>query len=340
VAEPTTEQLEHLLQRLDEAGQAPLPAEDARLLAEVRALGDGLRANLPTDEHHYTLDELRGLVRQRTLGQFPGTPENPDGDMPEHLAVCSLCLDAYEVLLTGVPAVDPHSLSRFGEIGDPDFGQPRHYRFRRAARWAGLAIAAMLAISTVLGVQHYLDSTSAKLHTGRLVYERNGRVVDAGDGIPRRDMLIAREDTQTRFKDGSVLDIAKDTRFLLNESHGDTTVELTRGAITASVTKRHRGKLFRIDTPLGRVTVVGTKFRVDAIDENVTRYQAGGAQPSREAVTSVRVEVFEGKVEVTNRYNRVKIEPGQIATLREGPEIDIAEAGQTPSGSTSLFLSP
>jgi hypothetical protein len=320
VAEPTQEQLEHLLQRLDEAGEATLPEQDARLLAQVRALGDGLRASPPADEHHYTLDELRELVRQRTLGQLPG------GELPEHLAVCALCLDAYEVLLAGVPAVAPSSLERFGEIGDPDFGRPKNYKLRRFARWGGLAVAALLVITTIFGVRLYLDGTSAQLHTGRLVRESNGRTVAVGDGIPRQIMLIAREDTRTGFKDGSALDITKDTRFLLNESHGDTTIELKQGAITASVTKRDNGKVFRIDTTLGNVRVVGTRFRVDAINEDVTRYQAGAAQPSQETVTSVRVEVFEGKVEVRNKYDRVSIEQGQIATLRDAPEIDISEA--------------
>lgn len=319
------QKLEDLLRRLEDAGEEALPAEDARLVARIRSFTQTLRGDQAQAETHYTLEELRELVRQRML-------EHEQWEMPEHLAACPLCLEAYEVVLTGVPAVASASLERFGREGNPDWGRTLgKRRFLDLGRTAWLGIAALLALVAALGLQFYGDPSSAQVHAGGLALESNSKRLEAGKSIPRREILVAREDTQTRFDDGSALDVAKDTRFLINESHGDTIIELKQGTLTANVTKQAKDRHFEISTDLGDVIVVGTRFRVIASNESVIVFRnssgAGSAtQPatprgSNEAITAVRVDVSEGRVRVKNRYDAIVIGAGESAILR-GTTID------------------
>lgn len=75
-----------------------------------------------------------------------------------------------------------------------------------------------------------------------------------------------------------------------------------------------KGKTFDVNTPLGKVTVVGTQFNVKSRDGRFD------------------VTCFEGKVKVTYNGTETFITPGQSVSFEEGKNIEIPQtAAQQPS---------
>lgn len=75
-----------------------------------------------------------------------------------------------------------------------------------------------------------------------------------------------------------------------------------------------KGKTFDVNTPLGKVTVVGTQFNVKARDNRFD------------------VTCFEGKVKVTYKSQEVFLTPGESVTFENGEEITIPETQAAQPG--------
>lgn len=99
-----TQQLEHLLEKLNKESSNELVAsghvaqDDLEMLTRLQTLYRELRSG-EEQQAHYCLSELRRLAKERRrLGA--------EWDMPDHLASCSSCLEAYQIILEGIPHID------------------------------------------------------------------------------------------------------------------------------------------------------------------------------------------------------------------------------------------
>ncbi|MCE9592283.1 MAG: FecR family protein [Planctomycetes bacterium] len=306
------DQFERLLARLDqrkpgEPEEAALTEPgDAEDLASMQELAHALADRSRGDAAHFTLAQVTELVRQRR-------DQGQEWVVPDHVAACPLCLEAFEIVLTGWSETDPASLARYralfpgktedvaGRI-DPTTAPLIAPRSRRRVPWAGLGrVAAAIAFIALLiiGWNAYnkpTGSTNAMLAEGGLVIDDGVITVDealtpptaaapgnkpsavkpipVGQVLASGQRAIATKRTKLAFRDGSTLEIEGRSRIAVEEPvSGQVTVRLQAGAVTASVTKRKPGQTFGVFTPLGDVAVVGTRFSVACEGEDVEVFQ-------------------------------------------------------------------
>jgi len=358
------EHFEKLLSRLDEAGPRRNEAEiasasgDREALSAMQQLADALAARATADGSHLTFVQVTDLARDRRT-------QGPDWLMPEHLAGCPLCLEAFEIILAGWAEPEPAALARYralfhgrvetvaGRI-DPitaaSFSPERRRRmiatFTKVA--AAVAVIAILTVVWKAWIDRPATTTTALLAEGGLVIDDGAISVDqamaeglkptpsiksvpAGQVVPSGQRTIATKRTKLAFRDGSTLEVESRSRVTIDEPEaGKVTVRLQAGGVTASVTKRQQGQTFDVITPIGEVTVVGTRFKVACDSENVHVFQSipGEASPQerRDAISAVTVTVFEGVVLVRNKREEVQVREGQYAIIRDNPPmIDVLE---------------
>jgi ferric-dicitrate binding protein FerR (iron transport regulator) len=288
-----------------------------------KLLSSALAATSQADENHFEFDDLsRFAVARREQGE--------SWEMPAHLSRCSLCLEAFQVMLEGVPASSHDALKRFVEIGqEPQAATPHTVPF--PSRWkVALKIAASVALllGAVWLFNHFGQSSSAHVREGALALA-DGKVLAAGTAIPGGVIVTTTEPTSTDFADGSKVELSKETKLSFRESlGGTTTVALNAGEIVATVAKQKGGKRFTVKTPLGEVTVVGTRFSVACQKEAVTVYQSSPGQEAQQRsdlVRAVRVSVFEGVVRVRRLKEEALVNANQTAVLRENePGIELS----------------
>ena len=150
-----------------------------------------------------------------------------------------------------------------------------------------------------------------------------------GAAIPGGVTVTAIEPTSASLGDGSKVELTNHAQVRFGESFGGgNTLGLTAGELVASVAKQVNGREFVVQTPLGQVTVVGTRFSVTCEAEDVVVYQSAAGQvatqPRADVVHAVRVSVFEGIVRVSRRHDQVRLTADQSAILREGePGIEV-----------------
>jgi hypothetical protein len=271
---------------------------------------------------HLSLEELEGLAGRRAKGE--------EVELPGHLTGCAVCLELYEVVLAGVPAVSEEALGRFEGIFEAQPVKARIGWRKWGAVAAGLVVCVGLA-----GVYMPSGRTSSVAAVAGLVKD-GGESVGVGESIAGGQVLVAKEDTKAEFADGSGVVIEKGAKLAIEETNlGSKTVVLTEGRVEASVAKQTWGRKFEVSTPLGPVTVVGTKFSVVCGKEKVMVFERTGEQVSRRAgeegkegkeseITVVRVVVTEGLVRVSNRSEEVRVGAGQSAVMRERePRIEV-----------------
>lgn len=301
------------LQEPDKNGQKRLET----WLAEALANGSA------ADKAHFEFEELSRFAEDRRA-------RGEKWEMPAHLSRCPLCLEAFQVILQGVPDAPPRVIERFVNIrNEPPATAPNLVPLP-SRRKALLKIAAAVAILLVgvWMVNQFGGRSSAQVSEG-VVTLQNGRTLPSGETIPARTTITAVEPVQTGFADGSKVELAKHTRARFHETlAGSTTVALTAGEVVATVAKQERGKSFVVKTPLGVVTVVGTKFRVACHEEDVVVYQSTAGQPDtqrrKDTIRAVRVTVFEGIVQVKRRSEMVLLHANQEAVLRANePGIEV-----------------
>jgi ferric-dicitrate binding protein FerR (iron transport regulator) len=292
---------------------------------------------------HLTMNQLRELAEARKA-------QGEAFELPLHVAVCPVCLEAYEVMLDGEAKVSPATKSRFETIFQSrlalDFRQNPFTVFRRR-RWSQIAsVAAVLlvAVGVVWAFTNLITpSSTATIATGVLTTE-DGTVIPVGTIIPAGKVVVAKEAVETKFADGSDLHIQEHSRFsVVKNFQGNTTVDLASGSVDAHVAKQASGNHFYVHTALGQVTVVGTRFSVTCVNDSTVVYPKGVSAPATPAspttpapaavassstpnitlspdqsrVTRVKVAVTEGLVKVSNSFETVAVAAGQNATLDE-----------------------
>jgi len=318
--------MDKLEQWLDKRGNGTGGIADAgeqqwdRLAARIAEI---LRKNGEPAKHP-DLTELREWFNQRKT--------NPDGwVMPAHLLQCPVCLEAFEVLVEGVPEISPESRSRYRQLFE--FNRP-HAR-GIAVYWPQLlATAAVLTIiAGVFSWGLYCGHVPLDVQSGRLQVEN--RIPTTGRAsVTAGELFVAVEPARTVVADGIALDIDRASRVAFHRTPRTTVVTLASGGVSASVPPRKQGRRFAVKTALGDVFVTGTKFRVSTGDEPSVEYRNDGEGnvSARELdVASVTVLVEEGTVLVRNKQETARVEAGYHAVLRAGqPRIDVTKTALLP----------
>ena len=306
-------------------GSSPGSSAITRAVAEIRSAASAL-ARDSEDEKHLTLEELQDHVdNRRELGHR--------WQMPEHLARCGLCLEAFELLLAGVPRLSAASFERFVALKDapsdekPVVKLPAHLptRFWRYSKLLAAATVLLAAALWVLGRDEPVHVRSGTVAT------TTGEPSTPDRSLPEGKHLVAEKGAEATFADGSKMLLAAGSKFVLRaRSAWRTTVELEDGTADFSVAKQPAYRQFRVHTGLGDVIVVGTRFRVmtgrQEVDVFRNTHAAGVPVASRENRQIMVVTVEEGRVRVKNAHEEITLTAGQKATVREDqPKIDIVE---------------
>ncbi len=183
----------------------------------------------------------------------------------------------------------------------------RGRKVRRArARWSvGSGAAAAVALATFGAIHHHTSglapSASAPVAPAEVVAEHvTGGVLVASGGhtnqlfdakaIGTGDHVLALLDGQATIAlaTGTRLSVAGGGDVALLSSGSTQIFQLAAGSLRADVAKLHPGERFVIRTPDAEVEVRGTSFRVATAPPD----------PACAAVTTTRVNVFEGVVTV------------------------------------------
>jgi hypothetical protein len=274
------------------------------LVGEQRDAGD-----------HLTLAELHACVRDRREA-------GAAWEMPDHLAACSLCLEAFDILRVDDEVVPQRATARYLAMGKDLSHRRRRWFASRWSRVAGTAAAACV----VVAVSYFLYITNRavpmSVEYGMIVLKGSPLPADAAS-LPQGEAVDVPVVTRMVLHDGSKVDVEPGSRIALTSGmRGSVTMQLHQGQLDAQVTRQHAGQTFAVNTTLGKVTVVGTKFRVTAGKEAVEVYQsASDALEARRfagEIDTVRILVTEGVVRVANRFEEVTLTANQEATLREG----------------------
>lgn len=179
-----------------------------------------------------------------------------------------------------------------------NFRPPRRPWYRRAAIWASLAASVAIVLGLFVWQFSRRGSNAVKPNSP---IDRDGEVAK-GNRVIRGEVLLddrpartipdgstiavhSPEGAAVELADGSKVDFDRGSRAVLfGPAEGvRQLVELSAGAGTFQVTKGN-GE-FRVETPYGQVTALGTEFRV-------------GVLPSNERGDRLSVAVLEGLVEV------------------------------------------
>ena len=136
-----------------------------------------------------------------------------------------------------------------------------------------------------------------------------GQMIHAGGGVRTGDESRARLD----ISDGTIIRMAADSEFELNELSGQgdeavTKLALTVGKVWAGVTEALGLGTFEIETPVGSATVRGSFMSVEFF----------------EATGQMVVTCLEGQCRLTSAT-------GKSTDLTDGQQAEIPEAGQDPS---------
>lgn len=318
--------LDRLARRLETGGGEALSGSEGGNDAD--ALASGLRSAATQDDRHLQLAEVEAVVRDRDA--------QADGRLLlEHVAACPLCLEACEAVRAGIAPAPESAIARFVAMKltrEEKWREPEVAEASARSRWRirVFALAAMVALAVAIGWYFVSLRSPATVERGA-VQLADGSTLRAGASIPHDTEVHVTETTDAGFSDGSKVSVHPDSRVAFHRTYaGETTIELHSGELTAAVTPQTGGRRFQVRTPLGVVTVVGTKFTVTSRSDPVTVYQQGGAQPSGVAskgeVHTVIVAVHEGKVLVKNPVEEVLVSAGKKAVMHDQPpKIDVSE---------------
>jgi hypothetical protein len=159
-----------------------------------------------------------------------------------------------------------------------------------------LAGAAAVVVAVALGTFWVVGPSPEQAWTATTVVSSNARIEatlteTAADGRA----LLAVGDDRIGVGPGTRVELAK-------ASDRATRLVLSKGSVAANVDHARGKRNFDVETPLGRVHVVGTVFRVSAIDDALT------------------VEVQQGTVEVLRGSSVTRVTAGQRLTVTAGVE--------------------
>ncbi len=296
---------------LDE-GEARRMAAEWHLAERLRPLTEAILKD------HLNLQALQRLADEHRRN-------DGEKDLPEHLTACPICLDLFQTLLEGTPLVSRRAMKRFEETP----GAPR--------RWAKLAwftsspillrAAALVAILLGTGVlARPLVFPHPPVTTQGVFTLANGSTVPAGQSVPARRPFTMNAGAALALDDGGTA-VRAETESNLSFSRslrGNPQISVHGGDIWVSAAKQKPGSTIVIQTPLGEIRVIGTKFRVTVEKEKVVVHET---RPERPEVTkyatnisAVVVTVQEGTVAVRNRSEQASVSAGQTAVMRQNQQ--------------------
>ena len=305
------------------------PEEEAGRVRNESILSTALvSAGVVPDNNHFSLADLRRLADERRAcaGEW---------DLPVHLAGCPVCLDAFQVLLEGAPQASPELLSRsemlFASVIAIPKRAPRIVPMRVLA-WAACFL--ILASATVF-LRWYAGSMPV-LVKGNALVDGSDAVIAQGKNLFRYKHFMAGKDTTLEFSDGSVMELLSNARFAYSKSVlGSETVSLGQGSASFVIKRRKPAQPFKVATPIGEITVIGTRFTVVVATDKVRVFETSSAVSMHrtydDRVARVMVKVEEGTVGVSNHSQSIRVPAGQTAVIwRDKPWIQVMknESGQ------------
>jgi hypothetical protein len=287
---------------------------EARRIGATLRLGQALAAD--TDDGHLSLAALEAVAATRGV-------ESQGHGLPRHLTRCPTCLDLYEALLAGVPAVSGASRTRFLRVGTGAV-PPRTVGVRGPFLRA-LAAAACIAVLLTAGfrLRHLVDPRPPRAVGGSCRLAEGG-AIDLTQGIPARRKIVVAAGTSLRLDDGGTAVRAEgDASISFTRSlAGHPVFHLHAGAVHVTAARQRPGMSVHVKTALGDVTVIGTEFRVTVGSEPIVIHEVRPDAPQAAAyedrVATVAVAVTEGTVAVSTTRDRRLVTAGQTAVLRQG----------------------
>jgi len=164
---------------------------------------------------------------------------------------------------------------------------------RPGARRRRFAVAAAIAAAVLLGFM-------------------GARVLLDDTPVYAQELITGPQEMVTgSLGDGTVMRLAPESRVRFKDQGGGRDVWLYGRAFFAVA---HReGKRFVVNTDLGRIVVLGTRFEVESRGENL------------------RLTVLEGTVELVYDGGRIKVTAGRVAFLSRGAAPTVVEVADVPS---------
>ncbi len=257
---------------------------------------------------HFTTSELMRFIEKRfKLGEH--------WQMPEELAKCQICLNSFEALIEA----SEEKIS--DELVEKIVGQlPVHKTFRFAFFKYALKLAAgfLIIFSIWYGMtiekQKAYPSFSEGMATGL-----DGKTFLAGSKFPGAALLAAANRCVAEYMDGSKIMFEAGSLFAFKHNFlGNKIIELKNGAISADVAKQPFWRTLIINTELGNIKVIGTRFDVKVSRTTEIIFEQKGSeiqQKQSDKISSVLVSVKEGTVAVTCGKETIKLQAGSKAIL-------------------------
>lgn len=314
--EPEVDRAEQLLQRIESADRdlnrvGDLTAEEEGLLRTMQSVATSIHPVPEDAPNHYTLEELHTLRDQR-MG------DGEQWQMPEHLSRCPLCLEEFSVLLEEAPAPSSSAIRRYFKEAHRTLIP--FTNVLPSAGWRERAAAAAAAAVLLIGLSLFMrgdgnavaQPSGVRIDGGSLTLA-DGRPLPADQAVQADQLIHARDACSAVFADGSRLEIEKGSSLSFRASEGGgTSVRLQEGEVLASVQPQATGAVFAVETELGRICVVGTRFRVRS-----RLVKGGEEEPAvlKEGLRQVQVEVLEGEVRVERGAATMTLGPGQSVRL-------------------------
>jgi hypothetical protein len=280
-------------------------------MAEDR-LERALREMQEEDVDAGTLEAARDRVWQKMAGNVSATCAEFHQDLPAYLA--NELGDSRRILVEDHLSRCPACRARVAEMkGDKKvIAMPRGLAGRslsgggsssRWAKWAGLAAAAALALSTAYLGRDAIDGMMAPGGARATVvsaegglYRLSAGALDAGAAIGDHESVRTGPGGHAvlRLADGSMVEVNQRTELFVTAAWSGQAIHLERGDIIVKAAKQRRGRL-RVLTRDSIASVKGTVFAVSA--------GMGGSV----------VSVVEGSVAVNQPGKEVLLSPGQQA---------------------------
>jgi hypothetical protein len=258
-------------------------------------------------------------------------------------------------------ARDPSTAEREGTVDAIRAELALRARRGRRRRWAvplaGVAAAvALLAIGASVWSRHATTSTAAVQPAsagaggvgtvvadavrGTVYVEQNGeRVALRSTAIVARGATVVAMDGEAILvlRSGSKVDVEHATTASLVEDGETERIDVDRGAVTSTVTKRGPTQRFIVRTPDAEVEVRGTVFRVSRLEDPRCGLQT-------------RVHVDEGRVVVRAAQDSATLEPGgewvsrcltaAVPATPPAPAVPSASLAASPSSASPSSASP
>lgn len=290
------------------------PEEEAGRLREESGLPGALvSAGLGPDNNHLSLAALRRLADERRAcaGEW---------DPPAHLAGCPVCLEAFQVLLEGEPQASLELLRRCEMLLAA--AAPMPARARRGGYWRGLKwAAAFLILASTAAFLRWYTGRPPILAQGQAQVAGTAVAIAPGASLSRGQPVMAGKDSTFEFCDGSIMQLQDHTRFAYSKSLlGSETVSLSHGSAAFTIKPRKPAQAFKVTTPIAEITVIGTRFTVTEVMDDVLVFETLAAAARRRVydtqIARVVVRVEEGTVGVSNRRQSISVPAGQTAVIQ------------------------